>query len=49
MEKKTYTRMALRRHGVVTQVTLGMAGSGDDRMAMMMGTGGIGMGMDDDD
>jgi hypothetical protein len=33
--KKTYSKMALRRHGVVSQVTLGMMGSGGDAMAMM--------------
>lgn len=35
MERKSYTKMALRRHGVVSQVTLGMDGSGNDMMAMM--------------
>ena len=35
MERKAYKKMALRRHGVVSQVTLGMTGSFSDMMAMM--------------
>mgnify|MGYP000957126088 CR=1 FL=1 len=33
--KKAYKRPMLRQHGAVERVTLGMAGSGGDMMAMM--------------
>lgn len=36
MERKIYTGMALRRHGAVSRVTLGMMGSGNDMAGMMM-------------